>query len=67
MKKNESIFDRLIRMILAIIFLLLSYYLSGFWSIVFYILTAISAITALSGFCLLYKVFNINTNRVLKK
>jgi len=55
--KNESRLDRLIRLFVAEIFILGAYFwLDGVWQIVFYILGVVSLITAVTGFCGLYKV-----------
>ena len=62
--KNESVMDRWIRAILAIVlFLVAIFWLRGGWQILFYILAVISLFTALTGFCALYKLFGIATNR----
>ncbi len=61
-QKNESVVDRLIRMILASVFFILAFYwLYGVLQIILYILSLIMLATAISGFCALYKIFNINT------
>ena len=57
LKKNEGTLDRSIRAILALVFLYLGYQYSAWW----YALAAISAITAATGFCCLYKPFGIST------
>jgi hypothetical protein len=59
MEKNVGKTDKIIRYILAAIFLYLGYAYS-FW---FYILAAILIITAATGFCGVYKLLNINTNK----
>lgn len=64
MKQNEGRLDRRLRAVLAIIFLLLAFYLpSGTWRVVFIVLALIAAVTAASGFCLLYKIFGISTKK----
>jgi len=61
-KKNESGTDRLIRAIIGLILLIVSYYyLTGWVQIVGYILGVISVITAITGFCGLYKLLGIST------
>ncbi len=60
--KNEGFFDRGIRLVLAsILFVLAFFWLPTAWSIVFYVLALISLVTALTGFCLLYKPFKVST------
>jgi hypothetical protein len=59
MEENVGKTDKIIRYILAAIFLYLGYVYS-FW---FYILAAILIITAATGFCGVYKLLNINTNK----
>lgn len=62
MIKNESGLDRVIRIIVGIILAIVSYvFLSGVWAIVGYIVALILVVTGLTGFCLLYKLFAINT------
>jgi hypothetical protein len=67
-KKNEGVIDRLIRVILAEVFFLLAWFwFGGIAQIVFYILGFMMLITAIMGFCGLYKVFGIDTNKNNKK
>jgi len=57
MKVNEGTTDRIIRVILALVFAYLGYAYSAWW----YVLSAIMIITAATGFCGLYKLLGINT------
>ena len=57
MKKNVGKTDKMIRIVLGIIFLILGYTVSP-W---FYLFAVIDLITAFTGFCLLYSLFGINT------
>ncbi len=67
-KKNENLVDRLVRGLFASIFLVLGFYwFGGTWQIVLYVLAAVMAITAISGFCALYLIFGINTNKLSAK
>jgi hypothetical protein len=67
-KKNEGVMDRLIRVILAEVFILLAWFwFGGIAQIVFYILGFMMLVTAIMGFCGLYKIFGFNTNRNDKK
>lgn len=59
--KNESNLDRIIRLILAIIFFVLGVYV--FTGVLSIILGVVMLITAATGFCLLYKLFGINTDK----
>ncbi len=60
--KNESKADRIIRAILALAFLYLAFYVfADTASLVFYALALVMIVTAIVGFCPLYKLFGINT------
>ena len=62
--KNESVIDRMIRVILSVIFFLLAFFwLAGIAKIVFYIIAIVALFTATTGFCALYKILKINTNK----
>lgn len=62
--KNESGLDRAIRMVLAVVFFALgSYVFEGVLSVVAYVLAAAMIITAVTGFCFLYKILGINTDK----
>ena len=62
--KNESGLDRIIRVILAVVFFVLgAYVFTGALSIVAYVLALAMLITAITGFCLLYKLIGINTDK----
>jgi hypothetical protein len=62
--KNESSLDRIIRAVLAVVFFILGYSVfTGVLSIVAYVLAIVMLITAATGFCLLYKLFGINTDK----
>ncbi|MFA6301322.1 MAG: DUF2892 domain-containing protein [Candidatus Paceibacterota bacterium] len=62
MKKNESNLDRIVRIILAIVFFVVGFWwLGGIWQAVFYVLALIMLFTGVSGFCGLYKLFGMST------
>lgn len=65
MKVNESKLDRIIRVVLGVV--LLALYLTnvvtGTLGIIFVILAAIALITGLVGFCPLYVLLKIRTNK----
>jgi len=66
--KNEGAIDRLVRILIAEVFILGAYFwLGGAWQIVFYIVGAISLITAITGFCALYKVLGIKSFKTESK
>lgn len=61
-RQNEGKLDRIVRIIVAVILLPIAYFMAtGTLSIVLYILAAILAVTAMTGFCGLYTFFGINT------
>jgi hypothetical protein len=62
--RNENQTDRVIRFILGIILAILGYTIfNGVAQIVVYVLAFIAIFTSVTGFCLLYKLFGINTNK----
>jgi hypothetical protein len=64
MEQNEGKIDRWIRAILGIILLYFSFNsFSGIWQVIGFILGFISIFTSISGFCLLYLPFRINTKK----
>lgn len=64
MKKyqNEGVIDRLVRLLIGELFILVAYFwIGGVLSIVLYVLGIIALVTAITGFCGLYKVIGVNT------
>lgn len=63
MKKNVGTLDRIIRVIIAIVFgyLYFGHIVTGVWGIVLLILGLIFLFTAIVGHCALYVPFGINT------
>jgi len=61
--KNESGFDRILRVVLAAVVAVLYFtnVISGTWAIVLGVLAVILLITGLIGFCPLYKLLGIST------
>lgn len=60
--QNEGTTDRLVRIVLGVIFAVVGYaYLTGIAQIVVYIAAVVAIITGATGFCLLYKIFGIST------
>jgi hypothetical protein len=60
MNENVGMVDRMIRFIVAIIFIILGFVYSPWW----FIVAAIALITALLGWCGLYSLFGWNTSTV---
>lgn len=67
MKRNESTLDRIIRAIIGIALLVAALEVSGAGRWVLLALSAVSLITALLGFCGLYKILGISTYKENKK
>lgn len=63
MKSNESALDRIIRAVLGIALLAAGLLMAGPLKWILLALAAIALITAVTGFCLLYKIFGINTSK----
>ncbi len=64
MTQNEGEIDRLVRAVTGVILILAGYSVGeGWWQIVLYVLGGILVITALTGFCLIYKLFGISTQK----
>ena len=62
--KNEGLIDRLIRFLLAEILVILAWFwLAGAIQIIAYALAAVMFLTASLGFCGLYQILGINTNK----
>ncbi len=61
MKRNESTLDRIIRVVLGLALLALSFVTAGALRIMLIAAAAIALFTALTGFCLLYRLFGIKT------
>jgi hypothetical protein len=65
--KNENMVDRYLRVLLAeILFIAGFFWLFGIWQTIAYVLAVIMIFTAVSGFCALYALFGINTNKEQK-
>jgi len=61
MKRNESTMDRVIRIVIGIAALAVSFAVVGPLKIVLIVVAVIALFTAVTGFCLLYKLFGIAT------
>lgn len=69
MKKNMSSADRIIRLIISAIFVVLYFtnVVTGIWGIVLLVLAGIFILTSLITFCPLYAIFGISTCSVKEK
>jgi hypothetical protein len=65
MKKNMSTADRYIRAIVAVVLAALIFFnvLSGTTAVVLGVVAGILLLTALVGFCPLYAIFKLSTNK----
>jgi hypothetical protein len=65
MKTNESSLDRYIRVILGVALLLLGFLgvVTGTLGLIFKIVGALAVVTGLVGFCPLYALLKIRTNK----
>ncbi len=63
MKKNVGAIDRVIRIILGLIFVYLGGVAMGALSVIFYIVAVILLLTGLFGMCPLYSALKMNTNK----
>ena len=63
MKKNMGSYDKLIRLVVAIVLIVLYYkeVLTGTLGIIALVLALVLTVTSLIGFCPLYTLFGINT------
>lgn len=63
MKKNMGSLDRIIRTILAIVFVVLYFSgtVTGTWGIVLLVLAGVFILTSLIGMCPLYAIVGMNT------
>ena len=63
-QKNESDLDKKIRLVVGVVALLLAaFVLMGTAQTVAYVIGVVAILTGLTGFCLLYKLFGINTKK----
>ena len=63
--RNESAADRVLRILLGVVAGVIGYTIAGgALQIVLYVVAAIAVFTGLTGFCILYLPFRINTRRL---
>lgn len=69
MKKNMGLTDKIIRLVIAVVFivLFLTKVITGVWGIIILLLALVFIITSLINFCPLYLPFGINTKTCCKK
>lgn len=65
MKKNIGLFDRIIRILISITFVVLYFtgVINGTWGIILLVLAVVLLITSFTGFCALYTLFGLKTCR----
>ena len=66
MTKNAGTIDRIIRIVVAALFVYLAFAVVGatsVWGIILLILAVVFLFTSLSGFCPLYTLIGVNTNK----
>lgn len=64
MYTNESMMDRWVRAIIGIILLYVAYaMLMGWMQTIVYVVGIVLIVTAITGFCLLYKLIGVNTKK----
>jgi uncharacterized membrane protein len=62
MTQNESETDRLVRAVLGVLLILVGVSVSeGLWQIILFVFGGVLVVTALTGFCLIYKLLGIST------
>ena len=59
--KNEGNLDRVVRVVLGVIAVSLAVAIGGGWSVLFWIVGAVSLLTAATGFCPLYRLVGVST------
>ncbi len=62
--RNAGRPDRIARVIVGVVLLVAAFFTPHVVAIILAIIGAISVITGLTGFCLIYRLFGINTCRV---
>ena len=65
MKKNMGTIDKVIRILVAVVFVVLyfTHVISGTLGIILLILAAVFVVTSILGFCPLYLPFSLSTNK----
>ena len=65
MLKNESSIDRIVRLIIAVVAIAIAFAVgaSTVLGIILFVVAAIMVVTAAVGFCPLYRIFGVRTNK----
>lgn len=65
MKQNVGYFDRFVRLLITVllIWLYFSNTVTGIWGIVLLVLGAVFLLTGVIGFCPIYAIFGLKSNR----
>ena len=65
MKTNESWLDRIIRIVIGVVLIVVAYLgvVTGTWQWVAYVIGAIALLTGIAGFCPLYTLFGFQTKK----
>lgn len=65
MLKNESSIDRIVRLIIAVVAIVIAFAVgaSTVLGIILFVVAAIMVVTAAVGFCPLYRIFGLRTNK----
>ena len=65
MLKNESSIDRIVRLIIAVVAIAIAFAVgaSTVLGIMLFVVAAIMVVTAAVGFCPLYRIFGLRTNK----
>lgn len=67
-QQNESKMDKKIRLVLGVLVLFLALFVfTGTAQIVALVIGVVAIFTGLTGFCLIYKLFGIKTNKKSKR
>lgn len=62
MTQNVGEIDRLVRAVVGVILILAGFSVGeGVWQITLYVLGGLLVVTAVTGYCLIYKLFGIST------
>ena len=62
MIQNESEIDRIIRVVVGTILIMIGIsVMDGLWQVIVYVFGGVMIITGFTGFCLIYKLFGIST------
>lgn len=63
MQINAGTADRIVRVLIGLVAAYLGYVTTGAWHWILYAVAAIALVTAVTGFCLIYRLLGISTCR----